>query len=184
MRNNTNSYSKQATAQDVLGQRNGSSMGSQPENKKKIVKASRLVRANNLFELDPNYGRVTSGLIASKIIQKELVMLIGGRWKEAGISTIQNIIYKWNKDGHIPSIYATKTMIEGNNMINSGALMVNPDVIRQRLLNLDNWDYKNNLEYWSTHKVVKGRKKRYTSKSNPKTKMGFFARLKFLFFPK
>lgn len=182
MRNTTDSYNRSASPQDILGQRNGSSMGSQPQNKKKIVKASRLVRANNLFELDPNYGRVTSGLVTSKIIQKELVMLIGGRWKEAGISTIQNIIYKWNKDGHIPNIYATKTMIEGNNMINAGALMVNPDVIRQRLLNLDNWDYKNNLDEWSTHRVVRGKKNRY--KSNKKTKMGFFARLKFLFFPK
>ena len=183
MQNHTSTLHRRATPEEILGQRNGSNMGSPQQDKKPTVQASRLLKANNLFVNHPVYGRVTSSNIVAKIIQKELVMERSeGNWKEAGITTIQNIIYKWYKERELPEIRAKKNMVEGKNMICKNSLLCNPDVIRTRLLDRVEWDLKNNVNHWEPHKIQRGKKNR--NKTVKKKKMNFFRRLMFLFFPR
>lgn len=187
MRNNTNSFSRKATPEEILGERNGTSMGPPPTNKKKNFQKSKLLKEDGLFEIHPTYGKITSMLIATEILQKELVMNQRTKgWKEAGTSTIQNQLYAWIRSGELPTIKSSDYLQVGTYVVYLGSTMVNVDVARRKLLNLKNWDYKHNVEEWSKHKVVKGR---YRSKGKDKhqteqEKMSFLQRLKFLFFPK
>jgi hypothetical protein len=161
-------------------------LGPQQENKKKTVQASRLLKADGLFQVDPTYGKLTSVSLVSIIIQKELVMCHGNSkvWKEPGLSTVQNTIYKMLHNKEIPLIKANKGLTEGKFTICKDSVLVNPDVIRSRLLSMPNWDLKNNINDWYPHKVKKQTGPKLTRKKRiePK-KVGFFQRLKFLFFP-
>lgn len=183
MRNNTNAYCTQATPQQILGKLNGSALGSQQENKKKTVQASRLLKANSLFQIDPTYGKLTSVSIVSIIIQKELVMCHGNSkiWKEPGLSTVQNSIYRMLHNKELPIVRAEKALNEGKYYVCKDSVLVNPDVIRNRLLSLSNWDLKNNIPEWYPHKVKKQTGPKLTRRPQ---KVGFFKRLKYLFFPK
>ena len=185
MRNNTVPYSTTATPQEILGKLNGSTMGSQQEDKKKVVQASRLLKAENLFQVDPTYGKLTSVSLVSVIIQKELVMCHGNTkvWKEPGLSTVQNSIYRMLSDKKIPLIRADKGRAEGRHSVCKDSLMVNPDVIRSLLLSMPNWDLKNNIGEWYPHKVKKQTGPKHT-RVVKKKKPNFFQRLKHLFFPK
>ena len=188
MRNHTNSYNPQATAQEVLGQRNGSSMGSQPKNKKKNIQGSRLLKADGLFEFQDN-ARVTSFFVVATILKKELVMFYRNKlWKEPGHSTIENLLYRWVKEGKLPNLRATKNLGEGNTLIYIGSAMADPLRVRTMLLNTDKWDLRENVKDFQRHRVIRKGKGR-TRVGNGKTKkidkniMPFFKRLKFLFFP-
>lgn len=194
MRNHTNSYNPQATAQEVLGQRNGSSMGSQQKNKKKTIQASRLLKADGLFEFQDN-ARVTGFFVVATILKKELVMFYRNKiWKEPGHSTIENLLYRWVREGKLPDLRATRNLSEGSTIIYMGSAMADPLRVRTMLLNTDKWDLKENIVDYQKHKIVrkgKGRtrvgngnaKPKPPSKKLTKNIMPFFKRLKFLFFP-
>ena len=186
MRNNTNSYHPQATTEQVLGQRNGSSMGSQPKDKKKTIQTSGLIKKEELFEY-LNDARVTSFFVVATILKKELVMHYRGKiWKEPGHSTLENLLYKWIKSGKIPNIRSKENHNFGKIIIHKGSAMADPMRIRRMLLNTDKWDLKENVDEYLKHKVIKkgkGRVRVGNGKTKPKKIMPFFKRLKFLFFP-
>lgn len=160
MRNNTNSYRPQATPFQILGELDGSNLGPQQTNKKKIVRRSRIEKADIFFE-DEKHGAVTGLTIAGKILQNYLVFrsVRFAGWKEPGESTITIKIAKWIASRELPTIIAPVTLKDGPHSVQRDSKLVNIDQAKVKLLNLDDWDYKTNVDHWEKHKVKKHERK-------------------------